>query len=264
MNNNKDAVNEIKSYANIVNQHPFVSKELDYSILENYKPILYQMAQIGNSSISVYDLYQHNHAFYSLNFVTFLGYAFQQATDNGQQFLDSKIHPEDCLKLRESSNSFMKVLKHFTPDEKLNFKFINEYRIMNIDGIYIWVIEQHQAFMLDNYGNIWLAISIIDISPNQSKKKEVSSQFFNFRTRRSIPFQFESKNDTEESSIVLTKRESQILSMVKKGFLSKEISDKLSISVHTVNTHRQRVLEKLGADNSIEAIIFATKYGLLD
>jgi DNA-binding NarL/FixJ family response regulator len=61
----------------------------------------------------------------------------------------------------------------------------------------------------------------------------------------------------------LTKRELEILKLVKQGLLSKEISDKLYISVHTVNTHRQRLLEKLGANNTIEAIIFATKYGLL-
>jgi DNA-binding NarL/FixJ family response regulator len=51
--------------------------------------------------------------------------------------------------------------------------------------------------------------------------------------------------------------------MVKDGFLSKEISEQLSISLHTVNTHRQRVLEKLGANNSMEAVVFASKLGLL-
>jgi DNA-binding NarL/FixJ family response regulator len=51
---------------------------------------------------------------------------------------------------------------------------------------------------------------------------------------------------------------------VKEGYLSKEISDRLSISVHTVNTHRQRFLEKMGAANSMEAVMYASKYGLLE
>jgi DNA-binding CsgD family transcriptional regulator len=46
--------------------------------------------------------------------------------------------------------------------------------------------------------------------------------------------------------------------------LSKEISNVLSISLHTVNTHRQRFLEKLGANNSMEAVMFASRFGLLD
>ncbi len=62
----------------------------------------------------------------------------------------------------------------------------------------------------------------------------------------------------------LTKREKEILGLVKNGLLSKEISNKLSISVHTVNTHRQRFLEKLGANNSMEAVVFASKFGLLE
>jgi len=51
--------------------------------------------------------------------------------------------------------------------------------------------------------------------------------------------------------------------LVKDGFLSKEISDKLSISTHTVNTHRQRILEKLGVNNSMEAINYAAQLGLI-
>ena len=52
--------------------------------------------------------------------------------------------------------------------------------------------------------------------------------------------------------------------MVYEGMLSKEISDKLSISIHTVNGHRQRILEKLGVDNVVEAINYARKLRLLD
>lgn len=68
----------------------------------------------------------------------------------------------------------------------------------------------------------------------------------------------------EKVGVELTKREIEILRLVKEGYLSKEISGKLSISVHTVNTHRQRFLEKLGANNSFEAVMFASKFGLLD
>ena len=36
--------------------------------------------------------------------------------------------------------------------------------------------------------------------------------------------------------------------------IRKEISEKLNISVHTVNRHRQNIFEKLQVDNMIEAI----------
>ena len=81
----------------------------------------------------------------------------------------------------------------------------------------------------------------------------------NFRTGKIVSFT-ESKDDITSA---LTKREIEILKLVKSGFLSKEISNKLTISLHTVNTHRQRVLEKLGVDNSMEAVMLASKLGLI-
>ena len=49
----------------------------------------------------------------------------------------------------------------------------------------------------------------------------------------------------------LTDREKEILQMISTGKLSKEIGSALEISIHTVNTHRQRILEKLQVDNSM-------------
>ena len=43
----------------------------------------------------------------------------------------------------------------------------------------------------------------------------------------------------------------------------KEIADKLCISIHTVNIHRQNLLRKLGVQNSIEAIRLGQESGLL-
>lgn len=147
----------------------------------------------------------------------------------------------------------------FSNDEKLNHKVVYEYRMMNAAEKYIRLIEQYQVLELDATGKIWLLLSTVDISPNQESDNRVKCQILNFRTGNIIPIEIEQKPALE-----LTKRELEILKLVKQGYLSKEISDKLSISVHTVNTHRQRFLEKLGANNSMEAIIFASKYGLIE
>lgn len=69
------------------------------------------------------------------------------------------------------------------------------------------------------------------------------------------------KNQKQEN--VLSKREQEVLRLVKDGLPSKEIAEKLFISIHTVNTHRQRILEKLNVTNSYEAIQYASGLGLL-
>ena len=58
-------------------------------------------------------------------------------------------------------------------------------------------------------------------------------------------FRFPDK-DLLSIGINLTSRELEILLLIEKGFSSKEIAEKLFLSVFTVNTHRSNILEKSG------------------
>ena len=66
-----------------------------------------------------------------------------------------------------------------------------------------------------------------------------------------------------ESGFRSYRREMEILRLIQRGFLSKEIADKLCISIHTVHIHRQNLLRKLGVQNSLEAIRLGQESGLL-
>ena len=61
----------------------------------------------------------------------------------------------------------------------------------------------------------------------------------------------------------VTKREKEILILIRQGFLSKEIAYKLNLSIYTVNNHRKNILAKLNVDNAIEAINKAENFGIL-
>jgi DNA-binding NarL/FixJ family response regulator len=64
-------------------------------------------------------------------------------------------------------------------------------------------------------------------------------------------------------SNLLTSREKEILLLIAKGEISKEIAHQLNISINTVNRHRQNILEKLNVNNSIEAVRTAEALDLL-
>lgn len=240
-------------------QYQYREEDLDYTVLLAHMSALQTLSQIGNSGISIFDINKKQIAFYSANYGKLLGYSPADYEGLGHQFFDGKIHSEDKIQLALNGISILKMFNAFSSDEKLNHKVIYEYRMLNAEGKYVRLIEQYQMLELDRKGQIWLMLSIVDVSPNQEENLPVKSQLLNFRTGHFIPFDVPQKAELE-----LTKRELEILKLVKEGFLSKEISDKLSISVHTVNTHRQRFLEKLGANNSFEAVKFASKWGLLE
>ena len=61
----------------------------------------------------------------------------------------------------------------------------------------------------------------------------------------------------------LTEREVQIVRLVAEGMSSREIAERLTISVKTVDTHRANVMEKLEAHNSAELIKAAIHKGIV-
>ena len=63
-----------------------------------------------------------------------------------------------------------------------------------------------------------------------------------------------------EGSNELTQREKDVLVLVAKGLMNKEIADKLNLSVHTVITHRKNITHK----TDIKSVAGLTVYALLN
>ncbi len=61
----------------------------------------------------------------------------------------------------------------------------------------------------------------------------------------------------------LTPREKEIIVLVCDGLSNKEIADKLSISVRTVDCHKNNILQKLGLKSSVDLVKYALKNELV-
>ena len=70
------------------------------------------------------------------------------------------------------------------------------------------------------------------------------------------------KKNTDSSD--LTKRETDILILVAKGMMSKEIADKLNISIHTVISHRKNITKKTGIKSVAGLAVYAMLNNLMD
>lgn len=62
---------------------------------------------------------------------------------------------------------------------------------------------------------------------------------------------------------VLTPRELEVLKLTMEGLTAAQISDRLMISVPTVNFHTRNLREKLGAQSKHQAVLRALRRGLL-
>jgi DNA-binding NarL/FixJ family response regulator len=61
----------------------------------------------------------------------------------------------------------------------------------------------------------------------------------------------------------LTRRESEVLSLLAQGMTNKEIAERLVISERTAKFHVSSILRKLAADNRTEAVTVAAQHGLI-
>ncbi|MBI4202645.1 MAG: response regulator transcription factor [Chloroflexi bacterium] len=61
----------------------------------------------------------------------------------------------------------------------------------------------------------------------------------------------------------LTPRERQVLSLLAEGLSNKAIAGRLGVSDHTVKFHLNAILGKLGAQSRTEAVVLATRLGLI-
>ncbi len=62
---------------------------------------------------------------------------------------------------------------------------------------------------------------------------------------------------------LLTDRERQLYHLLAEGQSNKEIAARLGLSLHTVETHRTRIMEKLGVHSIAELVLGAVRRGLI-
>ena len=210
-----------------------MDKSID-QIVQEYLPYIKILEEAGSFAVFLSDRFGHYY------------YVTEYIEASQEIDIEKLVHPDDWEIVRRIDKKVWEFLDTLPEEEKLAYKYIYELRVLE-RGKYVRMIYQTRilAFKGDNF----LAMGIIDIAPEQSANTSVRFQIKNCLTDEIVPFAIESATDT-----LLTPREREILALAKEGMFSKEISEKLNISVHTVNRHRQNILEKLQVDNMIEAI----------
>jgi DNA-binding NarL/FixJ family response regulator len=69
--------------------------------------------------------------------------------------------------------------------------------------------------------------------------------------------------DSSCEAVKLSAREIEIVKLVAEGDSTKQISEKLFLSLHTVNTHRKNIGRKLSIKTQSDLVRFALKNGIL-
>lgn len=63
--------------------------------------------------------------------------------------------------------------------------------------------------------------------------------------------------------VTITERESEIIGLIAEGCSYTRIAERLNLSAHTVTTHRKKIMQKLGVNNTAALVLYAVKNGLV-
>jgi len=233
--------------------------KVEIFIWERHKPHIELLSQVNDSCVFV-SVYRSKYLYVSQNFKEMFDFDPSRADNiyDLSRLFEECIHPEDLLvfnKLKEKAFEYLSTVPY---NEIADYKHISEFRVRGVGGEFVRVVCQYKILEMRAEDEPKLLLGVVDISPDQDMETPFKFRLLNFKTGEMIPFQL-----SEDQDVNLTRREIEVLMMVNKGMFSKEISNKLSISIHTVNRHRQNILEKMNVDNVVEAIRHARMWGLL-
>ena len=70
-------------------------------------------------------------------------------------------------------------------------------------------------------------------------------------------------SDVTDRYELLTNRERQVYQLLAEGNCNKEVANRLNLSLHTVETHRWRIMEKLDLHSAAELVLSAVRRGMV-
>ncbi|WP_165026153.1 LuxR C-terminal-related transcriptional regulator [Dysgonomonas sp. ZJ279] len=235
------------------------SLDVDYDLWNKKRVSIQNFSQMSQSCIFTVDVFKERYDFASDNFSTILGYnpTWIKTIRKQGDLLEDRIHPDDRSQLLEYQIEHGRFIYSLPQEERNDYQQIFQYRILNAKGHYVNVTSRQQVLEKDRNDKAWIIMGIVDVSPDQTFTEKIKRTIINWKTGEILsPALIPAEKQ-------LTNREKEILLLIRQGLLSKEIADKLSISIYTVNNHRKSILTKLNVDNVIEAINTARDFGII-
>ena len=164
-----------------------------------------------------------------------------------------RIHPDDLEAKHLEELRFYHFVMSVPPEVRSNYYLHSHLRMRDAEGQYIKVLHRMFYLAYDANGCARLALCLYNLSFSDASEHFI----INSLTGETIaPEAYSCEN-------LLSGREREILKLIERGLMSKEIASELFISINTVNRHRQNILMKLQATNSVEACRIAKSLKLI-
>lgn len=190
----------------------------------------------------------------SKNFKTCLGLDSKRIETEGMRYFWSRIHPDDLEKWLKALNELMEfTLLNISEEDRHKANYTWNYRFKNANDIYVNIVQNTTPLAFDSHGKPIIGLAHYTVlHPDVKMDISASAKLLNEQNEyETIYFNNYGQKLLSEG---ISNRERDVIRLLILDFSSKEISQKLNISSHTVDTHRRNILKKLNISSTGELI----------
>ncbi|MGG5507081.1 MULTISPECIES: LuxR C-terminal-related transcriptional regulator [unclassified Myroides] len=191
----------------------------------------------------IFDTLNNKLQFITMDFTRITGFSAQEMTT--ELYLQN-VHPEDLDAFFEKELQVQAFTNSLRYHKLFKYKFEYTYRMRKADGTYFLLLQEYQALEVNKEG-YWAKSIVRHTLLNADCGSYDQAHFKIYDKEQGIYLDLDNK-------IKLTKREYEIIQLIKEGLTSKEISNALNLSTNTIQTHRKNILNKTNTHSFIELI----------
>ena len=158
------------------------------------------------------------------------------------------VHDADKQDLHNCFEYVHDHLESIPPELHFQARCVFHYRFIKSSGQPFYIHDEKAVLNLPDSGNLYYVL-FRDVS---AERKFSGVKVEIFRQEGSMQKIDEFKPSAEHSH--LTKRESELVTLIKQGLSTKEIAWHLNISHHTVRNIKSKLFEKYKVSNTIELL----------
>ncbi|MPR32493.1 helix-turn-helix transcriptional regulator [Salmonirosea aquatica] len=224
-------------------------------------PLLHETLLLRNSALAIKDIKRMYYSCILGDVEKVCGWSREIFLNGGVDFYVSQIPVAELRGLEEMTRLMNQYIVSLNEERAKNFRAIFDYKLTRSDGTVSRIIQESVALKRDAKGNIlFFLVLVSDIS---SLKRDHRQHLRLTDGKENLLYEVDNATGKCRPLEEISKRELEIIRLSGQNLTSHAIAERLFISPHTVNTHRQKMLRKFGMTDTMELINFLTIYRLL-
>lgn len=241
--------------------YTYDSEKINFQALIQTNPALKLVLNVGPCVTWILNVRTGRYIFASDTTKRLTGYPSEDFIKGGMEYLNDLIHPDDSIWLWKLMRQVWDFLLAQPAHQREGYQFNCDYRLRKANGAYIRLLEQNVVLQTDTRGNITHLLGICTDITNRKSNDILTASVLS--TEDETCLLCSSADEDLQPNELLSNREKEIVKLVAAGYSSKCIADRLSISFHTVNTHRKKIIQKTSTKTAGGLVQFAITNGII-